>query len=488
MNTPINDKLNILKQHGKIPFHMPGHKRKTILQEMPEEICSETDMVKQSDITEITGYDDLHHPKGIIRESMNQLREIYGTRESWYLVNGSTVGILAAISAVCSPKDRIVMARNCHKSVYNAVRLLRLKTAYLFPEKSSRYDFTLDVAHADVEELQKILTRERDVKAVILTSPTYEGIVSDVAAIRRMISGIDDRIVLIVDEAHGAHMHFHEVFPSSAITCGADIVIQSTHKTLPALTQTGLLHLCSDRVNPDQISDWLAVYETSSPSYILMASAESSVIFMHNRGKKVQKYVDNLHKFRMNCGQLIHIHLVEGEELPVFDYDISKLVFSVKEIKNGGRWLFEELRDNWQIELEMQSLSYVIAMTSVMDEEEDFGILFQALMAIDSELEEILKSRQSIIYKNKPDNEACKLPVRIMESYEALEKEICEIPLAESTGRTAAAYVMIYPPGIPLLVPGEKIIKEIVENIRLYLYNGYNVHGLTDGMIPVLRL
>lgn len=480
---------------------MPGHKRKTGY---------------STDITEITGYDNLHDPHGIIRESMDNLKEIYHTRESWYLVNGSTVGILAAVSAVCGPGDKIVIARNCHKAVYHAIRLLRLEALYLYPRYHPRYDFALDMGREGLEQLDRILAGTEGIKMVVLTSPTYEGIVSDIAAFRDLISRYDDRIVLLADEAHGAHFPFHEAFPASALERGADLVVQSCHKTLPALTQTALLHLCSERVRREALADWLAVYETSSPSYVLMASAEASVIFMHNRGKKLRKYVDNLRAFRKKCGQLLHICLISGEKLPVYDYDMGKLVFCIKGEKQGGKWLFEKLRDQWNIELEMENLSYAIAMTSVMDEEEDFEYLFDALSALDRELgarpgpaavrepdalcgggqvrepeaPSCGRSGQSDAERAAPAGSLAVTPVKavkVMEAWEALEIRSRDLALSESAGRTAASYVMIYPPGIPLLVPGEKIMKEMVENLKLYLYNGYNVPGLHGDKIPVLE-
>ena len=168
MKTPINDKLKKLNTCGKRPFHMPGHKRK---KEAGPGAISE---VLTMDITEISDYDDLHHPQGMIRESMDQLRKIYGSRESWYLVNGSTIGILAAISAVCEPGDKILIARNCHKSVYNAVRLRRLSAVYLYPSYSEEYGIMLDIGEKERAELKEILVREKNIRAVVITSPTYD--------------------------------------------------------------------------------------------------------------------------------------------------------------------------------------------------------------------------------------------------------------------------------------------------------------------------
>lgn len=483
MRTPIYDALCQLKEEKRIPFHMPGHKRKVNNMDAFSKICS-------IDITEITDYDDLHHPEGIIRESMDQLKEIYHTKESWYLINGSTVGILAAISSVCRPGDKILIGRNCHKAVYHSIRLLRLEACYLCPRTSRDYDITLDIGEEERKEIEEILQREKTIRAVVITSPTYEGVMSDVSSLKKVLNRWE--IPLIVDEAHGAHFQFHEAFPKSAVECGADLVIQSTHKTLPAFTQTALLHLCSDRVSVKEVNSWLAVYETSSPSYLLMASAEQAVAFMHNERRKVQNYVDNLRSFREKCGQLREITLLDPEMLSCFDYDIGKLVFSVKKTGIDGKELFDQLLKNYHIELEMQNMSYVIGMTSVMDEKTDYDQLFRALQKIDQILQRKReKERESSFEKEDQKEQNIKfhdmlsVPEKQCEVWqcETLKEVSCE----EAVGRVAGEYVMLYPPGIPLLVPGEKIIKEMVENIQYYLYNGYNITGLENGRIVVME-
>ena len=486
MDAPINEGLSKLDQSGRIPFHMPGHKRK-----IKRDISKVTpsmgplDAVKCMDITEITGYDDLHHPQGMIRKSMDRLKSIYHTKESWYLVNGSTAGILAAICAALSPGDKILIGRNCHKSVYNAVRILQLKTVYLYPAISHDYGLCLDYGQKERKELQRILAEEGDIRAVVITSPTYEGVVSDISAIRKVISDYDDRIPLIVDEAHGAHMIYHTAFPKSAVECGADLVVQSLHKTLPALTQTALLHLCSSRVSADTIFDWLSVYETSSPSYVLMASAEESVLFMNREKAEIGRYIDRLYTFREACKCFSFLHLLESSDLPVFDLDIGKLVFVIKSGETCGSRVFSRLRDEWNLELEMAGGTYVLAMTSVMDEDRDFRRLWEGLQAIDQELADRYKKEQGVPTDFlSPCNILPSAP-KMKESWECMGEHKTLVPLEKSGGRIAAAYVMVYPPGIPLLVPGEKIVKEMVEKLMFYVYNGYNVLGLSHGMIPV---
>ena len=468
MYLPIYSHLRHLEEEKRVPFHMPGHKRKS---------SGLFDQIENIDITEIEGYDNLHDPEGIIRQSMDVTKKIYETKESWYLINGTTVGILASISALCQPGDKILMARNCHKSVYNIVRLLHLHPFYCYPSENNKYDILEDIGGQERERIKEIIKQNPDIKAVIITSPTYEGIVSDVFSLKQILNPY--RIPLIVDEAHGAHMIFHDYFPKSAVECGADIVIQSTHKTLPSFTQTAVLHLCSDIISAEKIQEMLSVYETSSPSYILMASAEYGIMFMHNNPEKIDEYVDNLMEFRHKCGQFKHIHLMSENDMNCFEYDKSKLVFSVKNTGLDGKQLFQILLSKYQLELEMATATYGIAMTSVCDGEEDFERLFQALYEIDLQLEK---------------NEIKQIPPtwrftseKQMESWEAMERGTENVCFLDSVGRICANYIFLYPPGIPLLVPGEKIVKEIVENLSFYLYNGYNVSGMDHDIIKVLK-
>ena len=238
--TSIYNKLKQLQYKEDYPFHMPGHKRNLKIDPL-------LDAISKIDITEITGFDDLHHPEEMIRELMDDLKQIYGTKESYLLVNSSTAGNLAAIAALCNIGDKILVARNCHKSVYHAIELLGLDPIYIYPE-IDEYGICKGITK---EQIENIITKETSIKAMVLVSPTYEGRVSDIEGISDVLHR--NNIPLIVDEAHGAHFIYHEAFPESAANSGADIVIQSLHKTLPAFTQTGLLHLCTDCVTREMM-------------------------------------------------------------------------------------------------------------------------------------------------------------------------------------------------------------------------------------------
>ena len=283
-------KLESYGQSDYYPFHMPGHKR--------NRASSADDFLFERDITEISGFDNLHHAEGILKDAMDEAAAIYGTDRSWYLVNGSTCGILSAVFATTENGGKILTARNCHKAVYHAICLNRLEAEYLYPEEITEFGINGGIRAEDVRKaLEKdamhcagnsgdVRGKITKIQAVLITSPTYEGVVSDIRAIAD--AAHEYGIPLIVDEAHGAHLEYADQchsFPKSALEYGADIVIQSLHKTLPCFTQTAILHVKGKLVDQDRISRYLSMFQTSSPSYLFMAGMERCLKFMEeNKG------------------------------------------------------------------------------------------------------------------------------------------------------------------------------------------------------------
>ena len=243
------------------PFHMPGHKRR-----MQWAGASSFPNPYEIDITEIEGFDNLHHPEGIIRESMDWAASLYGAHKTYYLINGSSSGILSAVSGTVPDSGTILISRNCHKSVYHGIYLKSLKSEYIYPQYSEEYGIQCGL---DPEEIELMLKKNRYISAVLMVSPTYDGIVSDVKAVSEICH--KNHIPLIVDEAHGAHFRYGDIFPVPALESGADVVIQSVHKTLPCFTQSALLHLREGYIDTEKIERYLQIYQSSSPSYVLMA-------------------------------------------------------------------------------------------------------------------------------------------------------------------------------------------------------------------------
>lgn len=503
MNTPILAQLLRYADAGVYPFHMPGHKRK-----FPDFEKN----IYEMDVTEIYGMDELHDPEGIIRESMDVLREVYGTKESFYLVNGSTGGILAAIFSAINRKEEILVARNCHKSVYHAIELCGANPVFLYPKWIKDFDFYGELSPKKVEE---VLSKRPKIKALVLTSPTYEGVVSDIGKITEICR--KHGVLCIVDEAHGAHLPFASKvgdFPQSAISLGADLVIQSLHKTLPSLTQTAVLHVPKgSRIKMERLKHYLSVFQTSSPSYLFMASMERCVGFLREEGEaRFVSYEKQLNEFYASCkggngSGLKFFRLFEGEES--FGFDKGKLVISVKNTPFSGADLADCLRTKYGIEIEMQAATYVIAMTSLMDEEEGFLRLKTALFEMEEQFlkdsfidvvarggnaakagnEKVLgesRKEEKVHFLDsgtfEGESEDFKIPKATREYSVKKTRKLPfeEVSLLECEGRVSKEYVFVYPPGIPVLVPGEKITEKIRDLLLKYMDLGLNVKGVCD--------
>lgn len=478
-------------KNGRYPFHMPGHKRNDGFRkwQLPFSI----------DITEIEGFDDLHHPDGIIREACEKLSGIYGSEKSFFCVNGSTGGILASISAAIPLHGKIGLARNSHKSAYHAVYLRDLVPYYLMPEFEDGEYFCGQIKPQSVENM---FYEDPAVKAVFITSPTYDGVLSDIQKISEIVH--DHGAVLIVDEAHGAHLKFSDYFPCSAVSMGADIVIQSFHKTLPSLTQTAVVHVMTDRVDMRRLEQFLDIYQTTSPSYVLMASLDRCVQFLKEEGeyafRKYTKLLDGARKDLMK-GECLRLVVPEN----AFAYDRSKILLSDCTGQMDGYALAEKLRNSFGIEPEMAADHYVLLLSSVGDTQEGFECLRQAVSAIDEELtgnigmisfkagkktdEAFWSSDLSLKYPCKePENRKEEwrsdrefvLPKQKLRLSEAMEKETEKILLDHSEGYISAAFVSLFPPEIPLLVPGELISSRFIKNVRRYQDSGAKIHGLDE--------
>ncbi len=486
MEQPILDGLIQYNTEGSYPWHMPGHKRRmnTVFPDMVDNPFS-------IDVTEVGELDELHDPGGIILKAQLRAAEIYGSDKSYYLVNGATCGIMAAISAVCEHGDTIIIARNCHKSVYNAIRLLGLKAVYIMPEWNDELGMFGGVSPETVKESLKVHT---NAKAVLIVSPTYEGVVSDVEKIAKLAH--KEKIPLIVDEAHGAHFEFmanvnetisatnYKNVPHPAIRLGADIVVESLHKTLPAMTQCAILHMKKGLVSVKRLDEFVSLYQSTSPSYVFMATMEACIEkmdFERDGGFIVFKQLvtDYRKKFEE---ELTHIHLVGGDDFKGYgnsDYDYSRLVFSLKdcgmetegEVKPLTGLMFAEiLEKEYGQMMEMAGDDYVIAIATIADTKEAFEALFLALETIDKQLIDFENEADTILYETCPEKR--------MEIYDAKLKDEIRIPLDDSVGRVSSDFIYIYPPGIPIVTPGEILTKDIIRGIRRALESDRNIKGV----------
>lgn len=460
MDILLEERLKELAKSNIYPFHMPGHKRAEL--DFPD--------IYSIDITEIEGFDNLHHAEGILWEAQHRAAQLYGAKRTYYLVNGSTCGILAAVSAAVPRGGRILIARNSHKAVYNAVFLRQLSAEYVYPlDTSSGIQ-----GQITPEQVERKLAESPDIKALVITSPTYDGIVSDIAGIAEVVHRF--KIPLIVDEAHGAHFGFHPAFPENAVRLGADAVIMSVHKTLPAFTQTALLHLCSDRIDDTEIDRFLGIYETSSPSYVLMAGIERSLAIVEKQGQQLFAcYAAMLEEFRKSVCDLRRLWIPGKEDFPreeAWDFDPGKILIMSRSEMNGQQ-LQERLFRDYGLQMEMAGGSYVLAMTSFMDRQEGFERLSHALHEIDAGLTKDAE-------KSFTPREIYRQPEKVMETYEAQEAAHRRVPFLNAVGQVSADTIFLYPPGIPILVPGERLDEQMAESICRCLELGLDVEGLSE--------
>lgn len=467
--------IHKLKEYARsdmYPFHMPGHKR-TGDMGFPDPFTV--------DITEIDGFDNLHHPEGILQSSMDWAAQVYGADQTYYLVNGSSSGILSAVCGAVPRGGRILVSRNCHKSVYHGICLNQLKASYVYPQEIDGLGIQGGVLPSDVDMMLK---RYMDTQAVLIVSPTYDGVVSDIKGIAEVVHGAG--LPLIVDEAHGAHFRFGEMFPVSALDLGADVVIQSVHKTMPSLTQTALLHIRNNR--PDQgcygdrerIDRYVHMVQSSSPSYVFMASIENSIYQMEHMD--MEPYRREIMKLRERLRGMGRLRLVDTDiigQYGIHDLDVSKIVISTRDSSLTGADLDSILRREYHLEMEMCGADYVTAITTPMDRSEGLRRLGDALMEIDNRTGPA-KSGISNVYSMRSDT--------AMTIADAMDGKHRKVRLEDCAGSISGEFVYIYPPGIPIVAPGEWISRRSLDVIMEYMKKGLPVQGPADQSLAYIEI
>ena len=481
------NRLKAYKDSRIYPFHMPGHKRLQLGGIKGETARSGMDFPNPFfvDITEVEGFDNLHHAQGILKQSMEWAARVYGADRTWYLINGSTCGILASVCGCTSPGGHILMSRNCHKAAYHAAYINHLRTSYVYPQDLPGLGIQGGILPEDVE---KALEEHRDIQAVFIVSPTYDGVVSDVSKIADIVHR--KGIPLIVDEAHGAHFRFGKWFPDSALDMGADAVIQSVHKTLPSLTQTALLHIKGNYVNSRNIERYLSIFQSSSPSYVFMASIENSIFVMDRMQRErdsvqMKEYEAHLMDLRRRLASMKNLRLVDRDIIGmggVWDLDVSKIVVSTRGTALSGADLSSILREKYHLEMEMCGADYVTAITTVFDSPEGLQRLGDSLEEIDADLTGMPGSREDgpAVYGMRAQAR-CSLR-------EAMDSPCRPVRLKESEGQISAEFVYLYPPGIPILAPGENIARNILDVIEEYIKKGLPIQGPEDESLETLRV
>lgn len=466
MKTEIINQLREIVETNLISFHVPGHKLGKIYDKL-----GYSDIVKniyKMDTTEIPGTDNLHSPEGIIKKSQERASKVFKSDVTYYLVNGSTCGIQGAIMALCNPKDKIIVNRDCHQSVINSCILADIEPIYIL----SKIDKETNIQEGiHIEEAKKIIDNNLDAKAILLTYPTYYGRTFDLKEICDYAH--KHKIAVIVDEAHGAHLGLSDRLPKTALEEGADIVIQSTHKTLPSFTQSSMIHIKGDRVDRQKLSTMLRIIESSSPSYMLMSSLELAVDIYETKGNELmEELLDNIEKFK------------EKNKNTSFDIynedDKTKLFLSSKKLGMTGYELEDLLREKYNIQVELANYYGVLLICTIGNTKEDLDRLSEAL--------EDMSNR----YKRDSYIECLEYPVvipeKVLNPREAFYKNKKSVKIYESIGQICAEYVIPYPPGVSLLSPGEVITKEIIDYVILCHKKGMNINGIKDSNLEFIEI
>ncbi|MFJ7738625.1 aminotransferase class I/II-fold pyridoxal phosphate-dependent enzyme [Lysinibacillus sp. NPDC097287] len=469
---PIVEGLERFRQQQNISFHVPGHKHGELSQ-LPQAFKD----VMRYDVTELSGLDDLHHPEEMILEAENLLADTYGTMKSFFLVNGSTVGNLAMIYATCKKGDIIIVQRNAHKSIFHAIELVGAQPVYVSPMWDER---TLTATYIAYETLKEAIDQYPEAKAVVLTYPTYYGMASK--DIRQQIAYCHEKCIpVLVDEAHGAHFSACTLFQPSALTFGADVVVQSAHKTLPAMTMASFMHVNSELVDIDKVNHYLRMLQSSSPSYVLLASLDDARYYVQTYMESDGAYI--IEKKKQWVEALCAIGSLEVIEVD----DPLKILLRVK---GYSGFQLQEVLESQNVYAELADAHQVLLVLPLLKQGHTYPFadirvrIKDAVTALlNTEKSNILDATQSTYTFTSITK-----PRFTCEEIEEKDKEW--LPYMRAMGRIAAGMIIPYPPGIPLLVPGEKITVAKLSQLEELLAAGASFQGkhrLEEKMIEVIK-
>lgn len=476
--TPLFDALMEYVDRKTIPFHVPGHKKGVGIDEEFKKFIGENPF--KIDVTVFKLVDSLHHPTGPIKKAQELAADAYGSKASFFCIHGTSGAIQAMIMSVVKSGDKIIIPRNVHKSVTSGIILSGATPVYMQPELDKR----VGIAHGVTPEtVEKALKENPDAKAVLIINPTYYGVATDIKKIADIVHSYD--IPLIVDEAHGPHLGFNNKLPMSSIEAGADICCQSTHKIIGALTQCSLLHVGSERIDVNRVQQILSLLQTTSPSYILMASLDCARRQIALNGKELLDKAINLANYAREEINKIPGFYCFGKEIignpGVFAIDPTKITITCRDLGITGFQLDMILSNKYHIQLELSDLYNGLAVGSFGDTKENIDALINALKEISQE------------YKNNENKKSDfidipAIPEQVQIPREAFNSEKVVLPLKDSRGRISGEFLLAYPPGIPVLCPGEIITEEIINYIQKLKDTGLYVQGTEDSEVNFIKV
>jgi arginine decarboxylase len=476
--TPLFSSLVEHAKRNPIQFHIPGHKKGAGMAPEFREYIGENALA--IDLINIAPLDDLHSPKGIIKEAQDLAAEAFGADHTYFSVQGTSGAIMTMVMSVCGPGDKILVPRNVHKSVMTAIILSGAHPVFIHPE----IDPNIGIAHGvSAEMVGQMLELHPDVKAVLLINPTYFGVSADLKSIVEIAHARG--IPVLVDEAHGAHIHFHDGLALSAMQAGADMSATSVHKLGGSLTQSSVLNVREGLVNPDHVQSILSMLTTTSTSYLLLASLDVARKTLATRGKELLDEIIELSKWARNEIRQIPGLYCFGDEIlktsATFALDPTKLTITVKDWGISGYEAETLLREEFNIEVEMSDLYNILCIVSLGDTRETLQALIDALKQLS---ERFLDQ----IGKVHLDVQTPSMPLLAMSPREAFYAKTEVVTLEEAIGRTMAEFIYVYPPGIPVVQPGEIVTEDAIEYIKKHMEAGLPVQGPDDATIQHVKV
>ncbi|MEK6813446.1 MAG: aminotransferase class I/II-fold pyridoxal phosphate-dependent enzyme [Nitrospirota bacterium] len=471
--TPLFDAMVELAQSRKVSFHTPGHKSGKGISTRFRKFVGPK--IFSIDLTTLDEVDSLQKPVGVIKEAQELAALAYGADASFFLLNGTTGGNHAMVVSSTRPGEKILVARNCHKSVIVGTILAGAHPIFIPVEYDAERRLARNVRAADIE---KALQSEPDARTLLVTSPNYYGYAVDLGAVAALRDSRE--FTLLVDEAHGPHLKFHADLPLDALTAGADMCVQSTHKIIGGMTQASILHARGGRVDLSRVSASLKSLQTTSPSYILMASLDLARMQMATEGEKLlTRVIELAEEARAKINRIPGLVCRTREEARLEglgDVDVTKLAISVVGTGRTGHQVSQELNHRFGIQVEMADPAHVLVIVSIGDRKDDLHRLVNALEEIARDAQAGGKPRAPLVSAAPPriDNPLAILP------RDAFFAPSRFVPLEEAVGKVSADIVTVYPPGIPVLIPGETIAREVAEYIQAMARHGSIMDGLDE--------
>lgn len=477
--TPLFTGLLAHASRNPVQFHIPGHKKGVGMAPEFRKFIGENAL--SIDLINIAPLDDLHHPHGIIKEAQEIAAEAFGADYTFFSVQGTSGAIVTMVLSVANPGDKILVPRNVHKSVLAGIVLSGALPVFMAPD----VDHNLGIAHGiSVEAVHRALDEHPDAKGVLVINPTYYGVAADLKAIVELAHSRG--VPVLVDEAHGVHINFHEQMPLSAMQAGADMAATSVHKLGGSMTQTSVLNIREGYVQAGRVQAIISMLTTTSTSYLLLASLDVARKQLATKGRQMIDHAMNLaNKARAAINEIPGLYCfgpeIIGQTSSRFDFDPTKLCINVKELGVPGIDMEKMLREEFNIEVEMSDLYNILCIVSLGDVEEDIDLLVKALQTLSERF-----------YRTRPANQVKvrvpTTPILAMSPRDAFYAETEEVPMQDSEGRVIAESIMVYPPGIPILLPGEIVSHENLEYIADCMEAGLPVQGTEDPDIQYVKV